>query len=412
MQDRAQIVVIGAGIAGSSIAMHLAQLGRKDVLVLEQGELISGTTSHAPGLIGQMRSHVGLTRLLMDSVNLYRGLQLDGVSGFQEVGSLRVASSAARLAECRRQLAFAKKCGLQAELLTPAETLDKFPLLTGESLHGAIFMPTDGSATAPVLAGAMIRDARALGVTFAPHTAVTAIEKSAAGAIRAVVTDKGRVETETLVIATGIWSPVVGRLAGVSIPLTPMQHQYVETAPLAELPAKPLPNMRDPDNLFYVRQKQDFLVLGGYERDPRPWSTPIPRRENPTVQTFDAAHFESLLGAARSRLPVVAEAPIARGVNGLESFTTDGAFLLGPAPESPGVWVACGFCAHGVSGGGGVGKAIAQWIVGGDPGHDLTTMSLERFGGQAFDAATIERLACGVYRTYYDVVPEAPMLAG
>lgn len=405
MQDRAQIVVIGAGIAGSSIAMHLAQLGRKDVLVLEQGELISGTTSHAPGLIGQMRSHAGLTRLLMDSVNLYRGLQLDGVSGFQEVGSLRVASSAERLAECKRQLAFAQKCGLQAELLTVAETREKFPLLTGESLHGAIYMPTDGSATAPVLAGAMIRDARVLGVTFSSQTTVTAIEKTRSGAVRGVVTNKGPVETETLVIATGIWSPVVGRMAGVSIPLTPIEHQYVETAPLAELPAKPLPNMRDPDNLFYVRQKQDFLVVGGYERNPRPWSTPIPRRENPTVQTFDAAHFRPLLDAARSRLPCMADAQIARGVNGLESFTTDGAFLLGPAPQAPGVWVACGFCAHGVSGGGGVGRAIAHWIVDGDPGHDLSAMSLARFGDRAFDATTIERLACGVYSTYYDVVP-------
>ncbi|HEY2840134.1 MAG TPA: FAD-binding oxidoreductase [Pirellulales bacterium] len=406
MQDRAQIVVIGAGIAGSSIAWRLAQLGRKDVLVLEQGELISGTTSHAPGLIGQMRSHVGLTRLLMDSVNLYRGLQLDGMSGFQEVGSLRIASSADRLAECRRQLAFAQKCGLQAQLLTPRETLEKFPLLSGESLHGAIYMPTDGSATAPVLAGAMIRDARALGVSFAPQTTVTAIEKTLAGAVRAVVTDQGRVETETLVIATGIWSPVVGRLAGVSIPLTPIEHQYVETAPIAELQSNPLPNMRDPDNLFYVRQKQNFMVVGGYERNPRPWSTPIPRRENPTVQTFDATHFEPLLDAARRRLPAVASATISRGVNGLESFTTDGAFLLGPAPETPGVWVACGFCAHGVSGGGGVGRAIAHWIVDGDPGHDLSAMSLTRFGGRAFDAATIERLACGVYSTYYDVVPE------
>jgi len=406
MQDWAQTVVIGAGIAGSSIAMHLAQLGRTDVLVLEQGELISGTTSHAPGLIGQMRSNVGLTRLLMDSVNLYRGLQLDGVSGFQEVGSLRVASSPQRLAECRRQLAFAKTCGLEAQLLTPSETLALFPLLTADSLHGAIYMPTDGSATATVLAGAMIRDAKALGVTFAPRTAVTAIEKSPSGAICAVVTDQGRIETETLVIATGIWSPVVGRKAGVAIPLTPIEHQYTETAPIAELAGKSVPNMRDPDNLFYVRQKQDFLVVGGYERNPRPWPGPIPQRDDPTVQTFDAEHFAPLWNAASNRLPAVARSTIARGVNGLESFTTDGAFLLGPAPQTPGVWVACGFCAHGVSGGGGVGKAIAQWIIDGDPGHDLQSMSLARFD-RTMDAETISQLACGVYSTYYDVVPEA-----
>ncbi len=158
MKDRAEIVVVGAGIAGASIALHLARFGRTDVLVLEQGQLVSGTTSHAPGLIGQLRASPVLTRLLIESVALYRRLDLDGVAGFQEVGSLRLASSRARLDELRRQEAAATRSGLEAQLLGPEESVRKFPAMNREGLEGALFIPSDGSATAPVLAGAMIRD--------------------------------------------------------------------------------------------------------------------------------------------------------------------------------------------------------------------------------------------------------------
>ncbi len=402
MQDRAQTVIVGGGIAGASIALHLARLGRRDTLVVEQGELISGTTSHAPGLIGQLRSSASLTQLLAASVALYRTLELDGVRGFDEIGSLRLASSSARLDELRRQQAFADQCGLETHLLSAEETVRQFPLADHSGIEGALLMPTDGSATAPVLAGAMIRDARALGVTFQDHTLVTGIDITG-GTVRAVETDRGRVETETLVIAAGIWSPVVGRLAGTTIPLMPFQHQYVETAPIAELAGRTAPNLRDPDNLVYLRQKGTSLIIGGYEKNPRPFVTPIPRRDNPTVQTFDRAHFAPLLAAAGRRVPVVARAEIVREVNGLESFTPDGGFLLGPVPNLRGLWTACGFCAHGVSGGGGVGKHLAEWIVEGKPSIDLSGMSLERFAGRQLDEAAVRQQATHIYSTYYDI---------
>jgi 4-methylaminobutanoate oxidase (formaldehyde-forming) len=406
MQSRAEIVIIGGGIAGASIALHLAQLGRKDVLVVEQGALVSGTTSHAPGLIGQLRASVSLTRLLAASVSLYRGLQLDGVPGFSEVGSLRLASSTERLAELRRQKAFADQCGLETHLLSAVETAKLFPLMNPVGVEGALLMPTDGSAAAPVLAGAMIRDARALGVQFEPQTRVTGVDV-VQGAIRGIQTTRGPVETETLVIAAGIWSPVIGRLAGVSIPLVPMEHQYVETAPVATVSEKPLPNLRDPDNLVYVRQKDDSLIVGGYEKNPRPFRTPIPQSENPTVQTFDAAHFKVLLDAAGRRVPAVAASPLTRSVCGLESFTPDGGFLLGPLAAVRGLWTACGFCAHGVSGGGGVGKYLAEWIDAGEPTLDMSGMSLARFAGQRLDEDELARRACAVYSTYYDITAPA-----
>ncbi|HVU90178.1 MAG TPA: FAD-dependent oxidoreductase [Pirellulales bacterium] len=402
MQSRAEIVIVGGGIAGASIALHLARLGRRDVLVLEQGELVSGTTSHAPGLIGQLRASASLTRLLTESVALYRGLELDGTPGFLEVGSLRIASSNERMAELQRQKAFADKCGLEAHLLSAAETRDRFPLMDPSGVVGAIFMPTDGSANAPVLAGAMIRDARALGVNFQTRTRVTGVEV-AGGAVRAIETDAGRVETETLVIAAGIWSPIVGRMAGVSIPLVPMEHQYVETAAVPGLRGQRLPNLRDPDNLVYLRQKDDALIVGGYERNPRAFRAAIPRNDNPTVQAFDPSQFAGLLTAAVRRVPEVGRLAPTRQVCGLESFTPDGAFLLGPTPEVRGVWSACGFCAHGVSGGGGVGKLIAEWIVSGRPTIDPTHMAIRRFAGQQWDEATVARRACETYATYYDI---------
>ncbi len=407
MKDRAEIVVVGAGIAGASIALHLAWQGHADVMVLEQGELTSGTTSHAPGLIGQLRASPVLTRLLMDSVALYRGLELDGVPGFQAVGSLRLASSRARLDELRRQQALATRGGLEAHLLGPEEALRQFPAMNRAGVEGALFIPSDGSATASVLAGAMIRDAQSLGVEFRPQTRVTAIERRGQS-VCAVDTTMGRIETETLVIAAGIWSPLVAQLAGVVVPLVPMQHQYVETEPIAELAGRTLPNVRNPDNLVYVRVKNDGLTVGGYERDPRALAGAIPPGPNPTTLAFDERHFDVLWQNAVRRFPALAHSRLARAVNGLESFTPDGAFLLGPSSAVKGLWIACGFCAHGISAGGGIGKVMAEWIVDGRPSHDLSAMDIRRFGPSPPAADALAAAVRQVYSTYYDLTAASP----
>ena len=192
-------------------------------------------------------------------------------------------------------------------------------------------------------------------------------------------------------------------MAGVSIPLVPMEHQYVETVAVPNLGGQRLPNLRDPDNLVYLRQKDDALIVGGYERNPRAFRTTIPRNDNPTVQTFDPSQFADLLAAAARRVPDVGRLSLTRQVCGLESFTPDGAFLLGPTPEVRGIWSACGFCAHGVSAGGGVGKLIAEWIVSGRPTIDPTHMAIDRFVGRNLDDATVARRACQTYATYYDI---------
>jgi len=415
MQPHANIVIVGGGIAGASIAYHLAELGQKDVIVLEQGPLVSGTTSHAPGLVGQLRTSTTLARMLLYSVSLYRKLKLNGEVGYIGEGSLRLASSKERWQQIQVLAQLAQNIGMDAQLMTPAEAHKSFPLMDPTGIEGALFLPADGSAVAVTIAGALIHDAKAMGVTFHPFTKVQAIDV-ASGRVQAVLTNQGRITTETLVIAAGIWSPRVGRLAGVSIPLTPMQHQYVITEPFLPSPlvrkgpgVRGLPNLRDPDHLFYLRQREQSIVIGGYERDPKPFDVDaIEDRPDPTVLTFDPAQFTTILDGTYRRVPALKNVAALKQVCGLESFTPDGEFLLGPAPEVQGIWSACGFCAHGVSGSGGVGKVMAEWIVNGDPGMDMSSMALARFGGKPMDKAAIQRAACKIYGTYYDIVhPEA-----
>ncbi|MGI9058724.1 MAG: GcvT family protein [Ktedonobacteraceae bacterium] len=404
MQDSAQVVIIGSGIAGSSIAYHLTKLGWRNIVVLEQGPLISGTTSHAPGLVGQLRSSVSLTRMLMYSVELYKQLQVDGQAGYAEVGSLRLASSKERMAELRRQAGFAKGVGLAVELISANEAQRLFPLMSLDGVEGALYLPTDGSARAPILAEAMANAAQERGTSFYPHTRVTGIAIQH-GHVQAVDTTQGRIQTEIVVVATGVWSPLIGRMAGISIPLIPMQHQYAMTAPLSALAGDmSVPNLRDPDKLVYFRQDGASLVLGGYERSPAAFNVDaIAANDNPTVQRFDPPRFASLMEGCIERVPMLKNVALVKEVNGLESFTPDGEFILGEAPGVRGFWAACGFCAHGVSGSGGVGKMIAEWIVEGEPSLDLWHMDIRRFGAYAASRRYISTRTHEIYSTYYDI---------
>lgn len=405
MQPHANIVIVGGGIAGASIAYHLAQLGQKDIVVLEQGPLVGGTTSHAPGLVGQLRTSSTLAQMLLYSVSLYRKLKLDGQSGYIGEGSLRVASSRERWKQIQALAKLADNIGMPNQLMSPAESVKSFPLMDASGIEGALYLPADGSAVATTIAGALIHEAKSMGVAFHPQTKVQAIDV-VNGQVQGVQTNNGSINTGTLVIAAGIWSPRVGRLAGVSIPLTPMQHQYVITEPLPELQNRVVPNLRDPDYLFYLRQREQSIVIGGYERQPKPFDVDaIPERADPTVLTFDPAQFKTIFEGTYRRVPCLKNVPAMKSVCGLESFTPDGEFLLGPAPEVRGIWSACGFCAHGVSGAGGVGKVTAEWIVNGDPGLDMKSMELGRFGGKPMDQSTIQSRASRIYGTYYDIVP-------
>ena len=404
MHDQARAVIIGSGIAGSSIAYHLTERGWRDIVVLDQGPLISGTTSHAPGLVGQLRSTISLTKMLMYSIALYKKLQVDDIPGFIQVGSLRLASSQDRMEELKRQAGFARSVGLAAELISADEAQRMFPLMSMDDVAGALYLPTDGTARAPVLAQALANAAQQGGATFYANTRVTGIEVSN-GQVQAVNTSQGRIRSEIVVAATGIWSPRIGSMVGIAIPLIPMQHQYATTGLLPELTeGGSVPNLRDPDKLVYFRQEGQSLVLGGYERDPSSFAVDaIPDGLNPTVQGFDDARFAGLLAGCVERVPCLRDVELVRRVNGLESFTPDGEFVLGESPDVRGFWVACGFCAHGISGAGGVGKVIAEWIVEGEPELDLWHMDIRRFGAYTASRRYIATRVDEIYSTYYDI---------
>ena len=404
MHDHARAVIIGSGIAGSSIAYHLTERGWRDIVVLEQGPLIGGTTSHAPGLVGQLRSSVSLTRMLMYSVALYKELQVDDEPGYAEVGSLRLASSKERMEEIKRQAGFARGVGLAVELLSASEARRLFPMMSTDGVEGALYLPSDGSARAPILAQAMANRAQQRGATFYPYTRITSIEVGN-GRVQAINTSQGCISTEIVIVAAGVWSPRIARMIGISIPLIPMQHQYVITDPLPELAGDlSVPNLRDPDKLVYLRQDGQCMVLGGYERNPIAFDVDsIPESANPTVQDFDPLRFASLLAGCIERVPSLRDAELVKQCNGLEAFTPDGEFVLGESPEVRGFWAACGFCAHGVSGAGGVGKMIAEWIADGEPSLDLWHMDIRRFGAYISSRRYIASRVNEVYSTYYDI---------
>jgi heterotetrameric sarcosine oxidase gamma subunit len=409
------------------VAYHLAERGERDVLLLERSELTSGSTFHSAGLVGQLRSDPALTRMNVYSAELYRKLEVGGgehAPGWVESGSLRLASSPERLEEIRRQAGWAARSGLPLELISAEAAQELFPLMSTDGVLGAAYTPTDGHVDPSRLCYALAALARASGVTIAQRTRVVAVNV-AKGQVSGVRTDRGgieqTVECEVVVDCGGMFAAEIARLVGVRIPVVPMSHQYVVTAPLAagSLPAgRPLPSLRDPDLLVYYRQEVDGLVMGGYERQSAPWTATassydaVPGDFNGRLLPPDWDRFTEILENSQVRVPVLADTGIATMINGPEAFTPDNEFCLGET-EVAGFFVAAGFCAHGIAGAGGIGRVMADWILDGDPGMDLWHMDVRRFGRHYRSpgytlARTVEN-----YESYYDIrYPAAERAAG
>lgn len=406
MQSRAKIVIVGAGVAGASIAWHLAQRGCTDVLVVERAEPTSGSTFHSAGLVGQLRSSKPLTQMMMHSVDVYRALEADAEAtgrspGWREVGSLRIAATQPRMEELRRQHGWAKTFGLPMELLSAAEAHELFPLMDPTDVLGAVWLPTDGFLDPSGLTHAFLGGARALGVEVESGTRVTDVVVRR-GRVAAIVTDRGTVETHSVVLACGMYTPQVAAYAGVNVPIVPMAHQYLITKAIEGV-TPGLPQLRDPDNLVYFRREGDGLVLGGYERDPAPWSLAgVPGDFNGKLLPEDWDRFAPLMMNACRRVPAAEGADIVSLVNGPEGFTPDNEFVLGES-DVHGLFVAAGFCAHGIAGAGGVGRVMSEWLLDGEPSFDTWKMDIRRFGDQYRSREFACARAVEVYRTYYDI---------
>jgi glycine cleavage system T protein len=412
VRDRARAVVIGGGAGGASIAYWLSRLGWDDIVLCERSELTSGSTFHSAGLVGQLRGSLSLTRMMMRSVDLYRRLESEvGLrTGWHEVGSLRLASSLERMEELRRQAGWAKTFGLPLELISTKEAMDLFPVMDPDGVLGAAYIPTDGYIDPSQLTFALIEGARRRGAEICTNTRVTGLRVQG-GRIRGVETTAGRIETEVVVNAGGMFAREIGDMAGVNVPIVPMAHEYLITKP-AGLPLD-LPTMRDPSLLVYFRGESGGLVAGGYERDPAPWGLDgIPADFNSKLLPEDWDRFGPLMENAVVRVPMLADAEVIKLVNGPEAFTPDGEFILGET-EVRGFWVAAGFCAHGLAGAGGMGQLVAEWIVEGLPAFDVWHMDSRRFGPHyAMQSYTLARTT-EVYSTYYDIkYPGQERLAG
>jgi glycine cleavage system aminomethyltransferase T/glycine/D-amino acid oxidase-like deaminating enzyme len=407
LPDRARVVIIGGGVAGTSIAYHLVSLGISDVLLVDRKELTSGSTFHSAGLVGQLRGSVSLTRMMMDSVALYRTLDC----GWVECGGIRLACTPERWEETRRQAGWAKTFGLPLELIGAAEARDRFPLMVTDGVLGASWLPTDGYLDPSQLTYALAEGARAGGARVRTNTRVTGIDVER-GAVTRVRTDRGDVEAEIVVNAGGMFAAEIGRLAGVRIPVVPMAHEYVVTQPFRERERDGghLPTLRDPDLLIYFREEGGGLVMGGYERSSAPWALDhggagldaIPGDFNGRLLEEDWDRFEEIVVNSRRRVPAMEDVKVTRLINGPEAFTPDGEFCLGET-EVRGFFVAAGFCAHGLAGAGGVGKAMAEWIAAGEPPMDLWAMDVRRFGAQYRSPRHTLARVREVYETYYDI---------
>jgi sarcosine dehydrogenase len=364
----ARCVVIGGGIVGCSVAYHLARAGWTDVVLLERSQLTAGSTWHAAGLVGQLRTNANVTQLLKHSVELYERLEAETgqASGWKRNGGLRLACNADRLIEIKRQATTARSFGLDMHLLSPAEAKDLWPLMAASDLVGAAFLPTDGQANPSDITQALTKGARQQGVRIIEDCAVTGfrIER---GRVAGVLTDPGEIACEAVALCAGLWSKALGRVAGVRVPLQPVQHQYMITEPIEGV-TPDLPTLRDPDRLIYFKEEVGGLVMGGYEPDPKPWAEDgVPEGFHFALLDPDWDHFEQLMQHALMRVPALESAGVKQLINGPESFTPDGNFILGAAPEVRGFYVGCGFNAFGIASAGGAGRALAEWIAAGEP---------------------------------------------
>lgn len=403
LPSHAQVVIIGGGVGGCSIAYHLTLMGWKDVVILERHELTSGSTWHSAGLVGQMRSDANLTRMMHYSTDLYRRLkdETGHDPAWREVGGLRLASSAERLEEIKRLVGMAGSFGVPMELISAKEAQDMFPLMSIDGVVGAAFTPNDGMIDPTGLTNALAAGAKSRGAKIFQDTNVEKINLKD-GRVSEVVTDQGIIKTEIVVNAAGQWGGEVGKMVGLNLPVVPMAHLYAITKPIEGV-GHDIPTLRDPDLLVYWREEVGGFTTGGYERDPAPFGlNGIPRDFKYQLLPPDWERFGPLMENSIKRVPILEKAEIRQLLNGPEGFTPDGEFLLGPTAVK-GFWVACAFCAHGLAGAGGIGKVMAEWIIEGHPEWDLWRLDVRRFGSNYNSQDYTVARTLETYTQYYDI---------
>ncbi|MDX0998255.1 FAD-dependent oxidoreductase [Sinorhizobium medicae] len=377
---QARVVIIGGGIIGCSVAYHLTQLGWTDVVLLEQGQLSGGTTWHAAGLVGQLRSHANMTGVIRYSTQLYSELEAETglATGWKNCGSLAVARTADRMTVLKRTAASARAQGVAVEVISPREAADLWPVMAVEDLVGAVWLPGDGKANPTDLTQSLAKGARNRGARIIERVRVTGITAKD-GTVRGVETDRGSIAAEIVVNCAGQWARKVGLMCGVTVPLHSAEHMYIVTGKIEGVHPD-LPVLRDPDGYIYFKEEVGGLVMGGFEPEAKPWGMKgIPDDFEFALLEDDWDQFEVLMQNALIRVPQLETAEVRKFYNGPESFTPDNNFILGEAPELRNFYVGAGFNSMGIASAGGAGRALAEWIVNGAPTMDLWPVDIRRF---------------------------------
>ncbi len=375
----ADIVIIGGGIVGASVAYHLAKRGIGNVVLFERQRLTCGTTWHAAGLVGQLRATQNLTRLAKYTAELYTGLEAETgqATGFKRTGSLAVAASAARLEELKRGASMARSFGLEVDLLSPAQAKERWPLLAVEDILGAVYLPKDGQTNPVDTTQALIRGARSRGVRVIEDCKITGI-LTANGRVTGVRVASAEIKSKVVVNCGGLWARDIAGWVDATVPLHAAEHFYIVTEPMPGL-APGLPTLRDADGCTYFKEDTGKLLVGWFEPRAKPWGMKgIPETFSFETLPEDLSHLEPLIAAAMRRVPALESTAVQVFFNGPESFTPDDRYLLGEHPEVAGLYVAAGFNSIGIQSAGGAGKVLADWIVDGHPPIDLWDVDIRR----------------------------------
>ena len=399
--EHRQIVVIGGGAVGLSVAYHLGRLGQRDVLLLERDRLTSGSSWHAAGIVGPLRSSINLTSLAKYALELFVELEQETgqATGYCRTGGIWLAQNAERMTELRRIKAMGDRSGLDTQVLDPAAIGERLPFLHCDDLAGGLWVEQDGQVNPVDLCMAYARGARARGVEVREHSRVERIETTQQSVSAVLLADGGRIECERLVLCAGAWSRDLAATAGVDLALAACEHIYLVTDAVAGLPV-PCPVIRDLDAGIYLKGDQGKLVLGAFEANPRAWR---PRPDDDGFLMFDEdwQHVEPMLEAAIRRAPLIAGQGIAHFMNGPESFTPDTRQLMGEAPGCRNLFVAAGFNSIGIMSSAGVGKVMAEWVRDGEAPMDLWEVDLRRMDPlQADDAYLAARLPEAVHNQF------------
>lgn len=404
LPSHAQIVIIGGGIIGCSTAYHLAKDHKADVILLEMGQLTSGSTWHAAGLVGQLRSSASITRVLKYSVDLYKRLAAEtGLeTGWKMTGCLRLATNQDRWTEYKRLKTTAGSFGMDMELLSPKEVKAIWPLLNIDDLVGASWLPTDGQASPSDITQSLAKGARMNGARIIENIRVTGFEMDG-DRIMKVKTDQGDIACEKVINCAGQWARQVGDMAGINVPLQPVKHQYIITEKIEGLAAD-APTLRDPDRRTYFKEEVGGLVMGGYEPNPQSWMTgDVPNDWQFRLFDDDFDHFEQHMLQAIERIPALETAGVKQMINGPESFTPDGNFILGVAPECSNMFVGAGFNAFGIASGGGAGWVLAQWAIDGEAPLDLWAVDIRRFSNLHRNRVWVRDRTLEAYGKHYTI---------